>query len=76
MIALGVVAIRGSRVAALLLIPAAIGWLVINRPFEGPTLLTLSWNHGITAADLFSVAALAIAGWRLVQAAASALVLR
>jgi hypothetical protein len=64
-----VAAIGGSRLAAFALVPLSGAWLLFNTPFEGPTLVTLSWSHGITAADLISVACLAIAGWRLTQAA-------
>jgi hypothetical protein len=63
-----VMAIRGSRLAALALIPLALVWLVVNNPFEGPTLMVLSWSHGVTASDLISVVALGISGWRLTQA--------
>ena len=60
-----VAALRGSRVAALALIPLSLAWLAFNTPFEGPTLVVLSWSHGITASDLVSVAGLGIAAWRL-----------
>ena len=43
------------RVVAALLVVLAVVWLFVNRPVEGPTLLVLSRNHGITAADLLSV---------------------
>jgi hypothetical protein len=58
-------AVRGNRLAALALVPLSLAWLLFNGPFEGPTLVVLSWSHGITAADLISVAGLGIAGWRL-----------
>jgi hypothetical protein len=58
-------AIRGDRLAALALVPLSLAWVVVDAPFEGPTLLVLSWSHGITAADLISVAGLGIATWRL-----------
>lgn len=61
--------IRGSRTAALALIPVSLAWLVLNGPFEGPTLVVLSWSHGITASDLLSFAGLGIAAWRLVPVA-------
>lgn len=60
-------AVRGSRLAALAVVPLSFAWLLVNAPFEGPTLLTLSWSHGITTADLVSVVAVGIAGWRLTQ---------
>jgi hypothetical protein len=73
MAAVVVATIRGSRLAALGLIPMSLVWLVINRPVEGPTLLVLSWSHGITVADLLSVAGLGLAGWRLTLAAVAVL---
>ena len=60
-----VLAIRGDRLMALALIPLSLAWLVLNTPFEGPTLLALSWSHGVTASDLLSVVGLGIAAWRL-----------
>jgi hypothetical protein len=62
------VTIRGSRLGALALIPLSAVWLVVNAPFEGPTLLVISYSHGITTADLLSVVALMISTWRLGQA--------
>jgi hypothetical protein len=37
-------------------------WIFVNQPVEGPVLLTLSTNHGITVADLLSIALLMTAG--------------
>jgi hypothetical protein len=68
-----VLTIRGSRLAAVALILISLVWLVVNRPFEGPTLVALSWSHGITAADLVSFAGLLIAAWRLGAAAVTLL---
>jgi hypothetical protein len=59
----------GSRVAALSLVVLSVAWLLVNGPFEGPTLVVLSWSHGITAADLISVAGVSLAGWRLLRPA-------
>src|SRR5690242_1240832 len=68
LVAAAIVAIRGSRLAALALVPLSIVWLVVNSPFEGPTLLVLSSSHGLTMADLISLAGLTISSWRLGQA--------
>jgi hypothetical protein len=57
--------LRGDRLAALLLIPMSFAWLLFNGPLEGPTLIALSWSHGITASDLISVTGLLLAFWRL-----------
>ena len=51
----------GKRVLAALLVVAAIVWLPLNQPIEGPTLLVLSRNHAITTADLLSVALVVVA---------------
>jgi hypothetical protein len=65
MIFLAVRTARGGRWSALVLVPVSLVWLLINAPVEGPTLLVVSWSHGITAADLLSVGGLALAAWRL-----------
>jgi hypothetical protein len=44
------------------LVAAAVIWVLVNGPVEGPTLLVLAPSHGITVADLLSVCALVIAG--------------
>jgi hypothetical protein len=41
---------------------AAVIWIFVNKSVEGPVLLALSPNHGITVADLLSIALLIIAG--------------
>jgi hypothetical protein len=61
-----VAAILGSRLAALVLVPLAVIWLVVNRQVEGATLVVLSTRHGITVADLLSIVAFGVASWRLV----------
>lgn len=48
--------------AALVLGALALIWLPVNSPVEGRTLFVLSWNHGVTEADLLTVLALAWAG--------------
>ena len=49
---------NGRRLAMAAVVPLALGWLVVNGPVEGPTLLPLTYNHGLTLADLLSGAAL------------------
>ena len=56
---------RGDRLAALALVVLSLAWLLVNGAFEGPTILVLSWSHGITAGDLVSVGGLLLAAWRL-----------
>jgi hypothetical protein len=49
------------RVAAVSLAVAAVVWLLINKPYEGPVLLVFNESHGLTLADLPSLAALVVA---------------
>jgi hypothetical protein len=56
---------RGDRGWALLLVALSLVWPLFNGPYEGPTLVRLSASHGITVADLISVAGVALAAWRL-----------
>jgi hypothetical protein len=53
---------RPRRAAALLLLPASAAWVLFNGPIEGPILLTLSANHGVTVSDLLAVAGVLVAG--------------
>ena len=46
---------------ASLLVTAALVWALVNKPFEGRTLLRLTPTHGLTVADLASVAAVILA---------------
>ncbi|MDX6324302.1 MAG: hypothetical protein QOK15_656 [Nocardioidaceae bacterium] len=55
---------RTGRVGAGVLAIASVVWFFVNSPMEGSVLLTLSTDHGVTAADLAGLAGLAIAGWR------------
>ncbi|WP_433802190.1 hypothetical protein [Actinomycetospora sp. CA-084318] len=50
--------------AAVLVVAAGV-WVVVNKAVEGPTLLVITGRHGLTVADLFSVAALVTAGYLL-----------
>ena len=59
---------RTGRPGAVGLALLAVLWTVVSTPMEGPLLLFLTWEHGITGADLVSVVALALAGWRFVTA--------
>ena len=60
-----VISVRRVVIAGLLFV-AAVVWVLINGPFEGPTLLVLTPGHGITLADLASVAAAVVAATLLV----------
>jgi hypothetical protein len=51
-------------VAAGLLVAAGTVWLAVNKQVgEGPVLLTVATNHGLTTADLASLGAFAAAAW-------------
>ena len=54
------------RAVALLLLPASAAWVLFNGPIEGPILLTLSTNHGLTVSDLLAVVGVLVAGAALV----------
>ncbi|MEJ2579907.1 MAG: hypothetical protein P8Z68_12585 [Kineosporiaceae bacterium] len=58
--------VLGGRWWAGARILAAMAWLVVNAPFEGPILLEVNRHHGVTTADLLSFAGFALAGLRLV----------
>jgi hypothetical protein len=61
-------ALGGSLWAVLGLFLLAWEWLIINAPFEGRVLVTLvPRRHGITVADLVSVAAVGLAIVALVR---------
>lgn len=46
---------------AALLVAAAVVWGLVNKPYEVATLVVLSPSHGITVADLPSIAAVLVA---------------
>jgi hypothetical protein len=51
----------GLRWLAVGLVGGAVIWIVVNGPVEGPVLLTVTPSHGITVADLLSLALIIIA---------------
>lgn len=55
---------RTGRVGAAVLAVSSLVWFFVNRPMEGSVLVTLSTDHGVTAADLVGLSGLALAGWR------------
>ncbi len=52
---------RLRRVAAVLLLPASVAWVLFNGPLEGSVLLTLTSTHGVTTSDLLAVVAVVVA---------------
>lgn len=53
--------LTGRQAVAVLLVVAAVVWVLVNGPVEGPTLIVFSPSHGLTVADLPSLAAGAVA---------------
>lgn len=53
-------AMTGWRWLAVGLVGAAVIWMLVNGPVEGPVLLILTPSHGITVADLPSLALIII----------------
>jgi hypothetical protein len=53
--------LTGREAVAVLLVVAAVVWVLVNGPVEGPTLIVFSRAHGLTLADLPSLAAVAVA---------------
>jgi hypothetical protein len=58
MLATAVPAWRGDRPAAAVLALEGLIWLVLDKWFEGPTLVAVSEGHGLVLADLVGLAAL------------------
>lgn len=56
-----------KRTVAAVLVVAAVLWLFVNGPVEGPVLVVFAPTHGVTVADLFSVLAILLAGALLVS---------
>ena len=54
-------AVYFGRVGAVLLAGVSLSWLMVNAPMEGRTLFVLSYTHGVTEADLASIAGFAMA---------------
>ncbi len=65
LVVLLLVALRGRgrvrRVAAVLLVPVGVSWVLFNGPIEGPVLVSLSPTHGITVSDLLAVVGVLVA---------------
>lgn len=47
--------LRRGAVAGYLLVTVSIAWLLVDKTMEGPTLVSLTQDHGLTAADLTGV---------------------
>jgi hypothetical protein len=58
---------RRRRQLAAALIVAGVVWLLVNKPVEGPVLISFTVRHGLSAADLLSIAAFVVAGWLLLH---------
>jgi hypothetical protein len=49
------------------LVVGAVIWVLVNGPVEGRVLFVIDRDHGITVADLLSVAAVLVAGQLLLS---------
>jgi hypothetical protein len=52
---------RHRHAAAVLLLPVSAAWVLFNGPIEGPVLLVLSTNHGLTVSDLLAAVGVLVA---------------
>ncbi|MFC5063273.1 hypothetical protein [Actinomycetospora atypica] len=59
---------RPRLVTAAVLVVLAVVWVFVNGPVEGPILYRIEEGHGITTADLLSVALVLVAGGLVVSA--------
>ena len=57
-LATAVAAWQGDRFAAVLLGVEGVVWLLLDKWFEGPLLLSVGHHHGLVLADLVGLAAL------------------
>lgn len=58
---------RARLAAALLLLPVSAAWVAFNGPIEGPVLLTLSPDHGLTVSDLLAVVGVGVGAAALLR---------
>lgn len=56
-----VLAPRPRTILAVALVVVAGIWVLVNGPVEGPTMVVVTPDHGLSVADLFSLLALAVA---------------
>ena len=59
---------RTGRPGAVVLASFAVLWALVNSPMEGPLLLFITHEHGLTGADLATIAALGVAAYRFATA--------
>jgi hypothetical protein len=62
MIGTAIPAWLGDRPAAVVLALEGVAWLILDKWFEGPTLIRVSENHGLVLADLVGFAAILCSG--------------
>lgn len=55
---------RFGRTGNVALAALSVLWLFVNGPMEGPTLVVLTANHGVTGADLTALVGLGLAAYR------------
>jgi hypothetical protein len=54
MVITAVLAVRDRRLSIVLLLLSVV-WLIVDRPFEGDVVVTVSHSHGLTGADFVGV---------------------
>ncbi len=54
-------AVSKTRLSIILLVITCVAWLPLNSPIEGHVLITFSKQHGVTSADLLTVAGIVLA---------------
>lgn len=59
----GVAVVRRTPAALAVAGVLAVAWIFASGPLEGPVLLSLNEDHGVTASDLLSLAVLALVAW-------------
>ena len=53
--------VRYGVPGAVVLAAVSVLWLIVNGPMEGPVLVTLTRNHGLTGGDLAGLTGLGLA---------------
>jgi hypothetical protein len=72
LVVLAGVSAETGRAGAVALVAASVAWLLCNGRMEGPVLLRVTWQHGLTGADLAGLAGLALGAWRWRRSARAA----
>jgi hypothetical protein len=71
LVASAVLALIGTRFWTLSLAALSVGWLLVNKPLEGPVLWVLAPGHGLALSDLLCPLGLGVAAVLLYHRRAS-----